>query len=180
MKEKAMIARVKSMERRMNRTLELSKQVRAVREHRQDVALHKLQTSVEWSCATTDHLDSIMERRIKHVESGLGPIKLQNIAWAGPISINWIALYKVTNHQLQFIPWNQFLLQYLTVVQFLLQYLTVVQFLQFCFLQCNIKLINFHHSSCKILCNVICRTLSLSHMCSPLDQITIPKALIHF
>jgi hypothetical protein len=52
----------------MNRTLELSKQVRAVRERRQDVALHKLQTSVEWSCAATDRLESIMERRIEHVE----------------------------------------------------------------------------------------------------------------
>jgi hypothetical protein len=68
MKEKAMIARVRSMEYRMNKTLELSKQVRAVRERRQDAYLHRLQASVELSCAATNRLESIMEKRIEQVE----------------------------------------------------------------------------------------------------------------
>jgi hypothetical protein len=68
MKEKAMIARVKNMERRVNKTLELSKQVRAVRERRQDVTLQRLQASVDSCCAVTNRLDTIMEKRIERVE----------------------------------------------------------------------------------------------------------------
>jgi hypothetical protein len=56
------------MEYRMNKTLELSKQVRAVRERRQDAYLHRLQASVELSCAATNRLESIMEKRIEQVE----------------------------------------------------------------------------------------------------------------
>jgi hypothetical protein len=68
MKEKAMMARVKSMERRMNKTLELSKQVRAIRERRQDVALQRLEQSVDTIRATTDRFQGDMGKRLEHVE----------------------------------------------------------------------------------------------------------------
>ena len=68
MKEKAMIARVKAIERRINETLELSRQVRVIRERRQDAALQRLEQSVDTIRDTTNHFQDFTEKRLEHLE----------------------------------------------------------------------------------------------------------------
>lgn len=71
MKEKSMMARVKAIEHRINKTLELSRQVRLVRERRQDVALQRLEEGVDTVRVTTNHFQSFMETRLEQVEMKL-------------------------------------------------------------------------------------------------------------
>ena len=72
MKEKAMLARVKSMERRINKTMELSKQVRDVRERRQDATLHRLEHNVAMLNGTLNNYQVATEKRLSDVEVRLG------------------------------------------------------------------------------------------------------------
>lgn len=72
MKEKAMLARVKAMEKRINKTMELSKQVRDVRDRRQDAAITRLERNVEMVADSLDQYSTSTEKRLADVEVRLG------------------------------------------------------------------------------------------------------------
>jgi len=68
MKEKRIMARVKKVEARVNKTLELSKQVRQVKERRQDVKLEQVKRSVDATRGTLDAFSARTEKRLQVAE----------------------------------------------------------------------------------------------------------------
>jgi len=68
MKEKRIMARVKKVEARVNKTLELSKQERTVKERRQDVKMEKLERSVDATRGMFDAFSARAEKRLQVAE----------------------------------------------------------------------------------------------------------------
>ena len=68
MKEKRIMARVRKVERRVLKTLELSKQVRDVKDRRQTHEMLKLQRSVEATLGTWDAFSARTEKRLEMTE----------------------------------------------------------------------------------------------------------------